>query len=179
MIMPLSLLAGLSLPFFFWLCYWQGWPLWLGGFLLLLLAWRKEILPNVFNIVSLCAALLGLLSLLFRSTNIILYYPATVSFLFLAGFSLSLCYPPTAIERIARKMMPNLPLEGIRYTRRVTQVWCAFFAINGVIALWTIMQPMKIWLMYNGLLSYCAMGLMFGGEWLIRHKAMPHHHDRF
>ena len=38
-------------------------------------------------------------------------------------------YPKqSAIERIARLQHPDLPPEGVVYTRRVTQIWCVFFS---------------------------------------------------
>jgi uncharacterized membrane protein len=47
-----------------------------------------------------------------------------------------------------------------------------FFAANGSIAWWTTDQSMNIWTLYNGLIAYVAMGVMFGGEWLIRQRVM-------
>lgn len=97
-------------------------------------------------------------------------YPAAVSFGFLAIFARSLAYPPTLVERIARLAEPNLPPEGVRYTRRVTQAWCLFMAGNGAIALATAFASRELWILWNGLLSYVLMGAMFAGEWLIRRR---------
>lgn len=51
-------------------------------------------------------------------------------------FSWSLRSPTSLIERLARIQHPDLPPEGIIYTRRVTQIWCVFI-VNGSIALVT------------------------------------------
>ena len=55
------------------------------------------------------------------------------------------------------------------YTRRVTQAWCLFFALNGVVALATALAASdEVWMLYNGLVAYGLIGAMFAGEWLIR-----------
>lgn len=173
------ILLGAALPLFFWLCYWRGWPLWLCGFLLLPLIWRRKDVIGLLGWMGPVVALLGAAALLLRSSASMLYYPVLVSAMGLLAFASSLFQPQTLIERLARRVEPNLPPEGVRYTRRVTLAWCAFFVINGGIALWTTTRPMSVWTLYNGLISYLAMGAMFGGEWLIRRRvtrvfAAPH-----
>lgn len=97
-------------------------------------------------------------------------YPVMVSALMLVTFGISLMpgrHP--IIERLARLRHPDLPAEGVRYTRRVTQVWCGFFLVNGLVAaalgLWA---SWSVWTWYNGAISYVLMGLLLGGEWLLR-----------
>ena len=65
--------------------------------------------------------------------------PAAVlrALVMLAVFAVSLRFPPSAVERIARLSDPDLPPQGVAYTRRVTQVWCGFFVFNGAAALAT------------------------------------------
>ena len=89
----------------------------------------------------------------------------------LAVFAISLRYPPSAIERLARLQEPDLPESGVRYTRRVTQVWCGFFIVNGSIALATVLWASDAaWALYNGLIAYLLMGLLFAAEWLVRRR---------
>jgi uncharacterized membrane protein len=86
-------------------------------------------------------------------------------------FAGSLFYPPSVVERLARLQQPDLTPQGIRYTRRVTQVWCGFFIINGSIALVTALwSSFEWWSLYNGLIAYLLMGLLFAGEYLIRRR---------
>ncbi|MDU7135113.1 MAG: hypothetical protein E6325_27580, partial [Enterobacteriaceae bacterium] len=62
---------------------------------------------------------------------------------------------------------------GIQYTRRVTQVWCLFFIINGGIALFTAMYgDMSLWAAWNGMISYLLIGALMGAEWLVRSRLM-------
>jgi uncharacterized membrane protein len=96
-------------------------------------------------------------------------YPVLVNAALLSVFAYSLIFPPSMIEHFARSREPNLPTRAIRYTRRVTQVWCIFFAANGVIALITALWASSAtWTLYNGLIAYLMMGLLFAGEYVIR-----------
>jgi len=59
----------------------------------------------------------------------------------------------------------------VRYTRRVTQIWCLFFILNGTIATFTCLHgDMALWTLWNGLLSYLLIGLLMAGEWLVRQR---------
>lgn len=117
------------------------------------------------------AALLGLASVLGNAVLPLKLYPVLVNGVLLGVFGASLCWPPTAIERLARLTEPDLPPAAVAYTRAVTQVWCGFFAVNGLLALATALwAPAAIWALYNGLIAYLLIGLLFGGEWLLRQR---------
>lgn len=103
-------------------------------------------------------------------------YPVAVNALMLALFGLSLRHPPSMIERFARLQEPDLPMHAIAYTRRVTQVWCGFFVINGTLALLTALYASTdVWALYNGLIAYLLMGALFAGEWLVRQRVRARH----
>ena len=96
-------------------------------------------------------------------------YPVLVNLGMLTVFGYSLYAPPTMIERMARLSDPALPAYAVAYTRRVTQVWCGFFVINGMLALLTaVWASAAIWSLYNGVLAYVLMGCLFAGEYLVR-----------
>lgn len=98
-------------------------------------------------------------------------YPVLVNGLLLIVFGASLVHPPPMIERLARLQEPDLDEHGVAYTRRVTQVWCGFFAVNGSIALATsLWADDKTWALYNGLIAYVLIGALMGGEWLVRRR---------
>jgi uncharacterized membrane protein len=102
-------------------------------------------------------------------------YPVIANVAVLLLFSWSLYSPPSLIERIARIQHPDLPPEGIIYTRRVTQVWCVFFILNGAIALVTALWgSFEIWSLYNGLIAYLLMGMLFAGEYIVRMRTQKH-----
>ncbi len=106
-------------------------------------------------------------------------YPVLVNGVMLGIFSYSLVAPPSIIERIARLQEPNLPVQAVAYTRRVTQVWCLFFVINGSIALGTTLWASPaVWALYNGVIAYVLMGILFGGEYLVRLRFKRRHHGQ-
>ncbi len=103
------------------------------------------------------------------------FYPALVNAMSLLVFSWSLVSPPSLIERFARIQHPDLPPEGVIYTRRVTQVWCVFFIINGSIALATALwSSFEVWSLYNGFIAYLLMGTLFAGEYIVRLRTQKH-----
>ncbi|BBT05460.1 TPA: hypothetical protein ACRTM4_000936 [Aeromonas hydrophila] len=116
---------------------------------------------------------LTLLSALFSARHWLLYYPLAVSLALLCLFGWSLTRPMSLVERLARLQDPALPPAAIGYTRRVTQVWCGFFVINGALAAFTIWhRDLALWSLYNGLISYALMGGLMGAEYLVRRRLL-------
>lgn len=99
------------------------------------------------------------------------WYPTLISVFLLATFGLSLVFGPPLVERIARLREPDLPPEAVPYTRKVTWVWVGFFVFNGLMsAALTLWAPLKWWTLYNGLIVYFIMAVLFVGEWLLRQR---------
>ncbi len=103
-------------------------------------------------------------------------YPALVNVVMLVVFATSLRFGPPLVERLARLQEPDLPDFAVAYTRRVTQVWCGFFVLNGGLALFTALYASdRVWMLYNGMLAYVMMGVLFAGEWLVRRRVKAAH----
>lgn len=99
------------------------------------------------------------------------FYPVMINLSFLFFFLQSYLFPPTVVERIARLREPNLPASAIQYLQRVTLAWCGLFVINGSAALYTALWGTdEQWLLYNGCIAYLLMGILAGGEWLLRQR---------
>ena len=97
------------------------------------------------------------------------WYPVWLSLLMLALFGGRLYSKQSRIDRLARLQTPDLPIEGVRYTRRITQIWCVFFVLNGsMAAALVLMRQYDWWALYTGIVSYVLMGLLLGGEWVYR-----------
>jgi len=149
----------------------------LGGLLLALLFMKhkRDVLhffrdtPITERVMLLALVLLSIAIVAANSELLLRLYPAVMSFGLLAVFMHSLVKPPSMVERIARLTEPDLPPDGVVYTRRVTQVWCVFMSINGCIALATVFGSRELWALWNGAISYMLMGALFAGEWLVRH----------
>ena len=122
------------------------------------------------------AALLATLATVFNEALPLKLYPALVNAVLLVVFATSLAFPPSAVERIARLTEPDLPPEGVAYTRRVTQVWGMFFVFNGTLALITALwMSDRAWALYNGLIAYVLIGALFSVEWLVRRRVRARH----
>ena len=125
---------------------------------------RKETLAT-----SLPGILLILSALLIQD-NWAFYYPVLVSITLLATFLLSLKTKPI-IQRFSEISIKNQEVspEIVSYTRKVTILWCFFFALNGAVALYTVwLGDLDVWTLYNGCLSYVAVGALFCGEYFYR-----------
>ncbi len=144
-----------------------------SGMAFLLLARMIFFLPEISWKVglTLCALVLGLLAWPSSWVVSALSYPVIVNALFLLVFVWSLYHPPPVIERLARLTDPDLPPQGVAYTRKVTWVWSAFFLMNGILAAITVwLADLEIWALYNGFLAYLLMGLLMAGEYWVRQK---------
>jgi uncharacterized membrane protein len=175
----LSIVLTIAYPLVVWLGSGTIEPRLLAVFLGLVLLTRVRAL-NV-GTVGRCF-FLGTLALLTATiwANAVLplkLYPVIMSTLLLIAFGYSLIVPPSMIERFARLKEPELPEPAVAYTRQVTQVWCGFFAINGMIALATaVWASPKVWWLYNGFIAYVLMGLLFTAEYLVRDRFKKRHH---
>ena len=99
---------------------------------------------------------------LLNSSIIIIYLPFLISASFLISFSYSLLYPPNAIEVFASMLVQDLSTEEIAYCRRITLIWVLFFMLNGMMAFYTACcTSFGIWSLYNGLIAYVVMGILF------------------
>jgi uncharacterized membrane protein len=175
----LTVLITLMYPLAIWFGHGQVEPRWLAGVLLLAAATRLPTLAisrvarwSVLGVMLLVAVAVWANALLPLKL-----YPVLVNLGMLAAFGYSLIAPPSMVERLARLREPDLPEVAVGYTRRVTQVWCVFFVINGGLALATALWASEaIWSLYTGVISYLLMGLLFGIELLLRRRFKRLHH---
>jgi uncharacterized membrane protein len=92
-------------------------------------------------------------------------YPALVNLGLLMVFGKTLVQGPSMVEKFARIGKPDLSALAVRYTRRVTQIWCAFFVANGLFSLYTALYWTRAaWSLYNGAVAYGLIGLLLVGE---------------
>ncbi len=119
------------------------------------------------------AALLGLayIFLLFSSgsSTLLKLYPTAVSIFLLGAFGGSIFYPPTVVQRFAVAAGMEVTPRTVAYTRGLTLLWCGFFLTNIVITSFiAVKASIEVWTLYNGLVSYVLMGVIFLGEFLYR-----------
>lgn len=105
------------------------------------------------------------------SESLLRAYPIVVNASMLVAFGATLFGGGASmIEKFARVRRPELDASAVRYTRRVTQVWCAFFAINGTVsAAYALWGSRAQWALYNGVITYLLIGVLIAGEIAWRH----------
>ena len=115
-------------------------------------------------------AVLMLMALVSNDVRFVLAYPALVNLVLLVQFTATLRAGSTSMaERFARLQVDDLSSREIVYCRIVTAAWCVFFVLNGgACAFFGAFAPRDWWVLYTGLLSYLALGLLFAVEFTIR-----------
>lgn len=166
-----AVVLTLLYPLAIWLGHGQLEPRWLALLLLLAAAIRLPAFKMSRSARWSAAGALALAACAIWANALLplKLYPVLVNAAFLVAFAYSLAVPPTMVERFARMAEPDLPASGVAYTRRVTQVWCGFFVVNGAIALGTALWASEAtWSLYTGVIAYVLMGVLFAGEYLVR-----------
>lgn len=107
---------------------------------------------------------------LFHYTQIfaVKFYPVAANLTVFLIFFTSIFSKETVIQRIAKTIEGELDNFTRNYTRRLTYVWCVFMFCNLLISIVTVFMPEKWWVLYNGCISYIAIGVMFAVEYLVR-----------
>ncbi len=134
---------------------------------------KKSVRPIISSALLLTA---GILCYITNKTFFLKMYSVTVSVFFLFFFGITLIKGPNMCFRFA--LLLDKTLAGSKreksaesYCRKVTILWCIFFVINGIIALYTVISCNdKIWALYNGGISYGIMGLIFFIEYIVRKR---------
>lgn len=120
---------------------------------------------------ALAAALVAFAAaiLLWQSPGLLKLYPVAVNGGLLIFALYTLRFPPSAIERLVRRLNLSVSAAGVGYMRNVTWLWCGFFAVNGSIAAYTALAAnTATWAVYNGAVSYIAAGVLFAVEFVVR-----------
>jgi uncharacterized membrane protein len=103
--------------------------------------------------------------------RVLLATPVLINLGLLVSFGGSLRTETPIVERFARMQVSDLSQAEVVYCRRVTQVWSAFFVLNGTAAaVLALAAPLSWWALYTGLISYGLLGLLGASEYVIRKR---------
>ncbi|BFM21755.1 COG4648 family protein [Gilvimarinus japonicus] len=111
-----------------------------------------------------------------NSETLLKLLPVFINLGLASYFAYTLWCPPSIPTRVATlEYHGNLPPVVERYTIAITRLWCGFFIVNASVALATaLFFSREVWTLYNGLIAYIAIGLLFAFEYgyriLIFHK---------
>ncbi len=105
----------------------------------------------------------------FSKIELLKLYPILANLFIFLIFFVSIFQKETIIQKIAKKCEGGeLDSFTLTYTRNLTYVWCVFLAINVLLAIITAFMSDKIWMLYNGCISYILLGIFFLVEYIIR-----------
>jgi len=115
--------------------------------------------------------LLCLISVFFNQSHVMLYLPVLISTNLLLSFGYTLFRPPSMVAIFAQRTTSmTFDAQQLRYCRQVTLIWVVFFVFNGTVAgLTACCAALEVWSLYNGLIAYGVMGLLFMTELFYRH----------
>lgn len=95
-------------------------------------------------------------------------YPVVVNFSIFFVFFSSLFSEETIIQKFARIAEGELKEPIKCYTKKLTYVWCVFLFVQFLLSIITCFLSDKIWMIYNGCLSYFFLGCFFAIEYIFR-----------
>lgn len=126
------------------------------------------------QVVPILAAIIAIIVIFTKCEQVLKFYPIIVNAVFLFTFLTSINKDDSIVFKFALLGDKTVKWSNTRnlvakYCKKVTIVWCVFFIINSICALLTVLfGSSKIWAIYNGLVSYVIMGLIFFVEFIIR-----------
>jgi uncharacterized membrane protein len=148
-------------------------PSFFGLLLSVLLAMRVGVLTKEEQLVLLPVLIIfigySIATAILNNASMLLFYPTMVNFSLFITFANSLRKEESLLLRIVRARGATISEYTPRYLYKLTAVWAGFFVLNGLISIWTSTLSMAAWTLYNGMLSYCLIGVLIGGELLFRH----------
>lgn len=95
-------------------------------------------------------------------------YPVVVNFAIFWIFLSSLFCKETVIQKFAKMTEGELSEPVKIYTRKLTYIWCVYLFIQFLCSVMTCFMSDKIWMFYNGFLSYIFLGCFFAIEYTVR-----------
>lgn len=108
--------------------------------------------------------------------------PAGINLGLAVYFGLGLVYPPTLPTRMAALQhgvpVHELPSAVRRYTTSITRLWMSFFLLNASVSAFTaLVGSRELWALYNGLIAYALVGVLFAAEFAYRRLIFYKKHE--
>lgn len=97
--------------------------------------------------------------------------PSATSVWLLATFGATLRREPSIVAQFASTMHDGFPDFLLPYCRKVTWMWCVFFAINAVVGIVLVAAAStRAWAFYTGFLAYVLIAVLAAAEYIF-HKS--------
>lgn len=104
-------------------------------------------------------------------------YPVIMNFCIFLIFFSSLFDKETVIQKFARisEGGGELHPKTKTYTKNLTYIWCIYLLIQFFASVATLFMSDKIWMIFNGCVSYILLGLFFAIEYIVRIRFKKKH----
>ena len=104
-------------------------------------------------------------------------YPVIMNFCICLIFFSSLFDKETVIQKFARisEGGGELHPKTKDYTKNLTYIWCIYLLIQFFASVATLFLSDKIWMIFNGCVSYILLGLFFAIEYIVRIRFKKKH----
>ena len=127
-------------------------------------------MKKIAKIFPVCFSICIIILCYVKKIMILKIYPPCCNLFYFLLFFVSLFTKETVVQKIAKVLEGELSDEMMIYTRKLTYIWCIFTFFNFLISVATIFLSDKIWVLYNGCISYIIMGIIFVSEFIYRKK---------
>lgn len=104
--------------------------------------------------------------------------PSLTNLALLATFASSLRRERSLVEQFAVAMHDGFPDFLLPYCRRVTMLWCVFFALNASVGIaLALVGSDRAWALYTGFVSYALVAALATGEYVFHKVRFRFHED--
>ncbi len=124
---------------------------------------RRSVMP-----VVLLLFLYAIGAAIYGKAQALLYYPALMNLTLSVLFAASVRNGDPILLRIVRARQIPMSKYGPAYLTRLTGLWSVFFFLNALVSLWTTTLTLEAWTLYNGLVAYILVAVLFAVEFLFR-----------
>lgn len=122
---------------------------------------NKKLRTLVWVLQALFILIFSVFISIFNATQLPYLYPVIISLSIALSFMYTLYKPPYMIETFMRLRKENLTQDEVSYAKNLTITWVIFSILNAGVSLWSLSISMKFWMLYNGLVAYILMGILF------------------
>ena len=96
-------------------------------------------------------------------------YPVVMNFCIFMMFFTSVFSEETIIQKFARLSEgKELDPKTKNYTKNLTYIWCVYLLFQFLVSFATLFMSDKVWMIFNGCVSYILLGIFFAVEYVFR-----------
>ena len=127
----------------------------------------KNLIRKYSFVFSVCFTIVVIAAFHFTRFGALKLYPVIVNSAIFGLFFSSLFQKETIIQKFAMLSEGELKEPVKIYTKNLTYIWCVFLFIQLILSIVTCFLSDRVWIIYNGFLSYFFLGCFFTIEYIV------------